>query len=127
MNNLFRIISIAVILLPVLVYGNKSNQNDKLMENDNSVPQVFELKQNYPNPFNPATVISFSIPNISTVTLKIYSITGKEITTLINEEKRPGEYSVYFDASLYGLSSGVYFYQLTAGTYSATKKFTLLK
>jgi hypothetical protein len=102
--------------------------SNPLSVNDgNSLPQIFKLMQNYPNPFNPATIISFSVPTVSHVSLKVYSITGKEIANLVNEVEKPGVYSVYFDAVVYGLSSGVYFYQIKAGSYAATKKFILLK
>jgi hypothetical protein len=98
----------------------------------------FVLYQNYPNPFNPVTKIKFTIqtPPISSplvkgrtkegfVTLKIYDILGREVTTLVNEEKPAGTYEVEFNAS--DFSSGIYFYQLKAGKYSETRKMTLLK
>ncbi|MDR3610592.1 MAG: T9SS type A sorting domain-containing protein, partial [Ignavibacteriaceae bacterium] len=89
------------------------------------VPLNFNLSQNYPNPFNPSTVINYSIPRAGLVSLKIYDILGREIRTLLNENKTPGNYSVNFNA--HGLSSGVYFYRLTMGTYSDVKKLMLLK
>jgi hypothetical protein len=85
----------------------------------------YSLSQNYPNPFNPSTVISYQLPVISSVTLKVYDILGREVATLVNEEKPAGSYEVQFDAS--GLTSGIYFYQLNAGQYSETKKMILLK
>jgi hypothetical protein len=92
----------------------------------------FSLSQNYPNPFNPTTKIKYSNPSIIstgernlTVTLKVYDVLGREVATLVNEEKQPGVYEVEFNARK--LSSGIYFYQLKTGTYSETKKLILMK
>ncbi len=91
---------------------------------ENSVPLNFELTA-YPNPFNPSTKIRFVIPQSSFVSLKVYNILGKEIQTLVNEEKSVGSYEVEFKAL--NLSSGVYFYRIDAGRYSVVKKLLLLK
>ena len=91
----------------------------------NSVPVNFMLSQNYPNPFNPSTTIKYSVPHADLVSLKIYDILGREVRTLINEYKSPGTYYINFNA--HGLSSGVYFYRLTAGSYSGVKKLILIK
>lgn len=91
----------------------------------NQTPKKFELEQNYPNPFNPSTIIRYDIPKSVFVSLKIYNILGKEITSLVNEEKKPGEYSITFNAA--SLPSGIYLYMLNAGSFSETKKFVLLK
>lgn len=93
-------------------------------------PQGFFLYQNYPNPFNPVTKIKYTIPQnerreTRKVTLKIYDILGNEIATLVNEEQHLGVYEVKFDGS--NLSSGVYFYSLTAGRFKSTKKLILAK
>ncbi len=93
--------------------------------NENYIPYKFELLQNYPNPFNPATTIKFTIPKHSFVTLKIFDLLGREISTIVNEEKTNGVYEVEFDAS--NLASGVYIYQIKAGDYSSNKKFVLMK
>lgn len=85
----------------------------------------FQLKQNYPNPFNPATKISFVIPKESFVSIKVYDVTGNEITTLINEVKKSGSYEVKFIAE--DLPSGVYVYQLRADNFIQTKKMILLR
>jgi hypothetical protein len=85
----------------------------------------FILNQNYPNPFNPATIINYSIPKTSLVTIKVYDILGKEVATLVNEQKIAGNYSVQFDAG--NLSSGIYFYRMQSGSFSQTKKLTLMK
>ncbi|MDD8017021.1 MAG: S8 family peptidase [Bacteroidota bacterium] len=89
------------------------------------IPSVFSLQQNYPNPFNPTTKIVFSIAQRSNVTLKIYSTLGKEVATLVNDQLESGEYSISFDAT--DLSSGVYFYTLKAGNFSASRKMMLMK
>ena len=88
-------------------------------------PTKFELSQNYPNPFNPSTTISFSIPQRSDVSVKIYDVLGNEVASIINETKDAGKYNINFNASK--LSSGVYFYSIKAGDFTATKKMTFLK
>lgn len=91
-----------------------------------SEPYKFDLAQNYPNPFNPSTIISFTIPQKSNVTLRVYDLRGKLIGTLINNEIRTeGKYGVEFDGSR--LASGVYIYKLSAGKYIETKKMILIK
>ena len=85
----------------------------------------YDLMQNYPNPFNPSTAISYKLSAFSPVTLKVYDILGREVATLVNQNQNPGNYTVVFDASR--LPSGVYFYRLTAGTYTATKKMMVVK
>jgi len=85
--------------------------------------------QNYPNPFNPSTEISWQLPKDGIVTLKIYDVLGREITTLVNEELSAGKHETVFDATR--LSSGVYFYQLSAiggaGKFIETRKMVLIK
>ncbi|MCS7210420.1 MAG: S8/S53 family peptidase, partial [Chloroherpetonaceae bacterium] len=89
-------------------------------------PLRFELAQNYPNPFNPSTTIRFTIPRSESVQLDIYDILGRKVATLLQNERLPaGIYTVPFNAA--ALSSGVYFYQLRAGTFKDTKKMLLLK
>jgi len=97
------------------------------IENSNLsfIPEKFSLSQNYPNPFNPSTVIGYRIPVPSNVTLKIYDVLGREVSTLVNEEKPAGNYKVNFDGS--NLASGVYLYRIIAGKYMQTKKMILLK
>ncbi|MFZ4591672.1 MAG: T9SS type A sorting domain-containing protein, partial [Ignavibacteria bacterium] len=90
------------------------------------VPTKYEMSQNYPNPFNPMTKIDFQLPNDGKVSLKIFDITGREIATLVNNEfKKADYYTVMFNGS--NLSSGVYFYRITADKYVATKKMVLVK
>jgi len=86
---------------------------------------AFKLEQNFPNPFNPNTVIRYSIGSHQYVTLKVYDILGNEVATLVNEEKSAGSYEVKFNAST--LSSGIYFYRLTIGSFSSAKKMIYLR
>jgi hypothetical protein len=94
-------------------------------EYKSEIPKEFNLSQNYPNPFNPSTVISYQLPVSSKVIIKVYDALGKEVRTLVNEEKPAGSYSVSFDAT--ALSSGFYFYKITAGNFISTKKMILLR
>jgi len=89
------------------------------------VPVQYNLSQNYPNPFNPGTTINYSIKKAGVVTLKIYDILGRMVTTLVNETRPAGNYSAYFNAS--GLSSGIYLYKIQSGEFVQTKKMILLK
>ena len=88
-------------------------------------PNRFSLKQNYPNPFNPSTVISYSLPKGEFVTIKIYNLIGQEIKTLVNNYKNAGTYNVTFSAA--GLPTGIYFYQIQAGSFNSVKKMLLIK
>ncbi len=90
-----------------------------------NTPNSFTLYQNYPNPFNPATTIKYSIPNSNMVSIKVFDILGKEVTTLVNEQQNSGLHEVTFNAEK--LSSGTYFYQLKCGEFTETKKLLLLK
>jgi len=89
------------------------------------LPSHFVLNQNYPNPFNPSTTISFSIPNEELISLKVFNSLGEEVAELIDETKPAGNYSVSFDASK--LTSGIYFYKISAGTFTQTRKMILVK
>jgi len=95
------------------------------VEDELNSPEKFQLSQNYPNPFNPTTRIEFRIADFGFVSLKVYDNLGREIETLINEEKSAGEYEVELNAA--NLPSGIYFYELKAGVYSETKKMILIK
>jgi photosystem II stability/assembly factor-like uncharacterized protein len=90
-------------------------------------PTKFSLEQNYPNPFNPITNIQYAISSKQFVTLKVYDVLGKEVATLVNEEKPAGMHNVEFRIQNLDLSSGIYFYQLKAGDYSESKKMILMK
>ncbi len=85
----------------------------------------FNLSQNFPNPFNPTTSIQYSIPHRGWVTIKVYDAMGKEIAILVNEEKQSGNFVKTYDASF--LSSGVYFYRIQVGNFTASKKMIVLK
>jgi len=89
------------------------------------LPASFDLSQNYPNPFNPETTIEFEVSNSAPVSIKIYDLIGREVTTLVNEVKQPGVYRISFDGD--NLASGVYFYKMIAGDFSSVKKMNLLK
>jgi hypothetical protein len=91
-------------------------------------PLVFTLEQNYPNPFNPGTRISWQSPVSSWQTLKVYDVLGNEITTLVDDSKPAGSYEVEFNVVQFrAMGSGVYFYQLKAGSFVQTRKMILLK
>ncbi len=89
------------------------------------IPNEYQLMQNYPNPFNPATKINFSLPYQSHVILKVFDLTGKEISMLVNEKLNSGTYEYFFNAASF--SSGIYFYSLNAGNFSETKRMMLIK
>ena len=99
------------------------------------VPNGYALLQNYPNPFNPSTKIEYSIPEENFVTLKVYDVLGSEIATLVNGKKSAGYYEVNFsaingsasDGNAANLSSGIYYYKLSAGNFSQVKKMILIK
>lgn len=113
------------------VYGGTNNAGVKVYEiptglnNQNQIATEFELKQNYPNPFNPTTNLEFGISDLEFVSLKIYDMLGKEVSTLVNEVLTPGTYKYNFDAS--GLTSGIYFYKLSAGEFTEIKRMNLIK
>jgi len=96
------------------------------------VPEEYALFENYPNPFNPNTIIKFGVPKESDVSLKVYNILGEEVINLVNEKMKAGYYEVEFNATSHSgnvrnLTSGIYFYQLKAGSFIQTKKMVLLK
>ncbi|HRI48224.1 MAG TPA: T9SS type A sorting domain-containing protein [Ignavibacteriaceae bacterium] len=106
-----------------VIFGK--NNTKKINYTGTEKPTEYALYQNYPNPFNPTTTINYQIPKEGLVTLKIYDILGKEVATLINEEKQAGKYSIEFSASK--LSSGVYLYELRSNEFKSTKKLLLMK
>ncbi|MCD6161638.1 MAG: right-handed parallel beta-helix repeat-containing protein [candidate division Zixibacteria bacterium] len=106
-------------------FGIGCGEQNGILQNDKLLPTSFSLYQNYPNPFNPVTTISFTIPSPQFTSLKVYSIIGSEIQTLVNEYKQAGFYTYRFDAS--DFSSGIYFYRLQAGDYAECKRMMLLK
>ncbi len=95
------------------------------IETGNKTISEFSLDQNFPNPFNLSTSLQYAVGSRQFVTLKVFDLLGREIATLVNEEKPAGEYEVEFNATI--LPSGIYFYQLKAGSYSETRKMVLIK
>jgi hypothetical protein len=95
------------------------------VEDNDVLPSSFSLQQNYPNPFNPATKIKFQIPETGLVSLKIFDVLGREVSTLVHKELSAGNYTIDFNAA--SLSSGVYFYRLDAGNFTSVKKMVLTK
>ncbi len=105
------------------------------IQNTGVMPREFAILQNYPNPFNPTTTIHYQLPVTGHVVIKVYDMLGREVTTLVNEVKPAGYHSVVFSAdgrsasgeSAKSLSSGIYFYRITAGTFTQTKRMMLVK
>ena len=102
--------------------SNSTGINEQL-----SLPILFKLEQNYPNPFNPETIIKYTIGYNSFVQLKVYDILGREIATLVNQFQRPGNYSVSLNSRNLFLTSGIYYYTLSAGSYSQSRKMICLR
>ena len=112
-------------------YRLKQIDNDGQFEYSKSIeigltaPDKFELSQNYPNPFNPSTTINYNLPEASNVKLIIYNILGQEVKTLVNAFKEAGVHTIDFNAS--ELNSGLYIYKIEAGSFTQTRKMTLIK
>ncbi|MEO8398915.1 MAG: DUF4185 domain-containing protein [Ignavibacteriaceae bacterium] len=129
----------ADIYMPRFIYLKINDSTSTgIKDNVESLPDNYNLSQNYPNPFNPTTKIKYTIPTppsssplakgrseLQFVTLKIYDILGREVATLINEVKSPGNYEVTFDGGK--LPSGIYFYRMQAGKFLDTKKLVFIK
>ncbi|HHE47139.1 MAG TPA: T9SS type A sorting domain-containing protein, partial [Bacteroidetes bacterium] len=94
-------------------------------DNSAPVPQTFVLDQNYPNPFNPSTTISFVVPRVEQVRLTVFNVNGRQVATLFDGAMTPGAKSITFNAG--DLASGIYFYRLDAGSFTATRKMVLMK
>ena len=109
----------------IKITGKTSGAQITKAGKDDNMPGNYSLGQNYPNPFNPVTKIKFEIPKSGFTTLKIFDILGKEIKTLVNESLQPGTYEATFDGSQ--LTSGIYFYKITAGDFLETKRMMLIK
>ncbi len=106
--------------------GNGNGVITSNEENENTeIPKEYTLNQNYPNPFNSTSKLKFEIANLGYTKIVIYDVMGRELQTLVNKTLKPGKYDISIDGS--NLSSGVYFYKLTSGSYSATKKMIVLK
>lgn len=95
------------------------------VKNDNRLPFQFSLSQNYPNPFNPTTEINYQISESGLATISVFDVLGRVVTTLVNEKKEVGKYSLRWDATIF--ASGIYFYQLRSGNFVDSKKMILLK
>ncbi len=108
-----------------LIDGLQKSSVNELALTELNVVADYALEQNYPNPFNPATTISYQIPKDGQVTIKIFDALGRKVSTLVDEFKPSGQYTVKFDAS--HLSSGIYFYSIKSGDYTAVKKMALIK
>ncbi len=89
------------------------------------IPDRFSLSQNFPNPFNPYTIISYQLPTINYISLKVLDVLGNEVAILVNEKQNAGSYSVKFDGA--NFPSGIYYYKLVTDNFSETKKMTLVK
>lgn len=117
------------IINQILKNGETLNISDKSIDRltveDINIPTEFKLLQNYPNPFNPETKIEYWLPSVVKVTLKIYDVLGREIETLVDKMQDAGKYEVNWNAARY--SSGVYFYNITAGSNHSVKKMLLVK
>lgn len=97
----------------------------EIVNSGNLIVEEYQLTQNYPNPFNPQTTINYQLPKDGLVTLKVYDALGKEVAELVNGYKSSGSYNVTFDGS--NLASGIYFYKITSGEFTSTKKLMLMK
>ncbi len=91
------------------------------------LPKNFELKQNYPNPFNPQTTIEYTLNERSFITLKLYDTIGREVATVLQQEKSAGKHVVQLSAGDFHLSTGIYFYRLSGPSFSETKKMIVLQ
>ncbi|MBP9122059.1 MAG: T9SS type A sorting domain-containing protein, partial [Ignavibacteriaceae bacterium] len=97
------------------------------IDDPESTPETIEVGQNYPNPFNPSTVINYSLAEGGNIFFRIYDIQGREVATILDEYREAGHHSLMIDAAKYSLNSGVYFYCLSAGGKTITRKMVLLK
>lgn len=114
-------------IIKAIMDGVDTTNSTGMLNDQNYLPNKFSLLQNYPNPFNPETKIDYDISRPGNVSLKLYDTLGREIATLVDEFKQPGNYSFRFSANNLQLASGVYFYKLSAGNYSNVKKMLYLK
>lgn len=121
----------------MVIYGYAVSSNGNIIKladtlniltgvnSNNNFPNKYSLSQNYPNPFNPSTNISFSVPQSSSVKISVFDLLGRELSTPVNEFKQAGNYEITFDAGRLG--SGVYYYRMTAGDFTDTKKMIVIK
>ena len=109
----------------IICMGTGSSSPMGSEEDNSGMITEYSLEQNYPNPFNPSTTIKYEIPEAALVTIKVYDISGKEVATLVNENMNYGRYEVKFNGD--NLSTGVFYYKLTAGNFTEVKKMILIK
>jgi hypothetical protein len=111
--------------VPGKIQAKESANNNQNKSFNEEIVENYGLEQNTPNPFNPSTIINYQVPNAGFVSLKVYDLLGREVSTLVNEVKTQGKYSVTFDAS--NLTSGIYIYQLKSNGFSSVKKMVLMR
>jgi hypothetical protein len=114
--------------MPYIAFSNQSPCHqivDRVDGRKADLPKLFMLHPNVPNPFNPVTVVSYELGGLSTVSLKVFDVLGREVAALVNEKKEAGEYSVEWNAG--NNPSGVYFIRLTAGTFVETRTMLLMR
>jgi hypothetical protein len=109
----------------IVISSHRTPLAEKTISLTVAPPSMYKLSQNYPNPFNPTTTIEYQLPVAGHITLKVYDLLGREVATLVNEVQQADYYRVEFDGGR--LASGVYFYRLHSGSYSATKRLMFLK
>ena len=118
-------------VVAVDIHGNISSKSNELAliiqgtAEESALPVSFSLDQNYPNPFNPTTTISFSLAERTRVRLSVYDVLGRELSILVDEVRDQGRYTEQFDAHM--LTTGIYFYRLTAGQYESIRRLVLMK
>jgi len=115
----------AVTLTDACIFKNEELFPTGIISFENTIPENFILEQNFPNPFNPSTTIKYLMPKSAFVTLCIYDILGRAVSTIINEWQTAGTYSVNWNAE--SMPTGVYFYKLSADGFSETKKMILIR
>ena len=108
-------------IIDSIQYGYITGIEDQIIE----LPNNFTLDQNYPNPFNPVTTIRFTLSTAANIELSVLNIRGQVVAEILDERRSAGEHSVVFDAS--GLPSGIYFYRLTTGQFSETRKMVVVR
>jgi hypothetical protein len=109
----------------MVTYTHTTNPITSITNNKNDIPDHYTILQNYPNPFNSSTVIEYSLPKVSYVEIKVYNINGEIVSNLVNEVQTAGKHQVCFDKN--DIASGIYFYQIKAGNFTASKKMILLR
>ena len=122
-GNVYYVENLIGCILNGIVYGDTSLTG--ITQISRNIPESFSLSQNYPNPFNPSTNIGFRIPKSEFVNLKVHDLIGREVAQLVNEELKPGIYSIDWNAENY--PSGIYLYTINAGSFTDTKKMVLIK